>query len=316
MKPLLRSVLLGAIALAGATLATADMRVLVVSGLGGDPQYDERFATWSQMIGQASSSATGDPDVVKRLAGAAATRDAVTTAITAASRELEAGDQFVLVLIGHGSYDGSEYRFNIPGPDITGSEISALLDRFGPGVAQLLVNATSTSGAVAERWARSGRVVITATRSGGERNATRFAGYWADALTSEESDRDKDGSVTAQEAYDYAVRKVADSFKSDAAILTERARISGNDPGRFVVARQGVAALFASDAQLQQLRQEENRIQLRIGELREQKAGLAETDYYDRLEMVLVEIARVGQRIDARLAVLGVNAGGDGNAQP
>ena len=27
------------------------------------------------------------------------------------------------MLIGHGSYDGAEYKFNIPGPDLTGAEI-------------------------------------------------------------------------------------------------------------------------------------------------------------------------------------------------
>jgi hypothetical protein len=153
-------------------------------------------------------------------------------------------------------------------------------------------------------------VVITATKSGGERNATRFGGYWAEALGSSEADRDKDGNVTAQEAFDFATRKVTESFKSDAAIATEHARLAGGDPGRFVVARLGAAALFASDAQLSALRSEQDGIEQRIDTVRAQKGSLATDEYYARLEPVLLDMARLGRRIDARLAQLGVQPGG------
>jgi hypothetical protein len=197
----------------------------------------------------------------------------------------------------------------IPGDDLTGSELVTLMDRFQKGVTQLVVDATSTSGAIVDKLAGPQRVVVAATRTGGERQATRFGGYWAEALGSSDADKDKDGNVTAQEAYDFANRKVVESFKSDAAIATEHARIAGSDPGRFVVARLGAAALFASDAQLSALRAEQDGIERRIDELRVQKGGLSADDYYDRLEPVLVEMARVGQRIDARLAQLGVAEG-------
>lgn len=310
----LRLVPLLALGLVAAGTAAAATQVVVVSGLGGDPQFDDRFAGWSSKVEKASVTATGDAARVLRFSGEGARREVIDAALQRAARTLRSGDHFVLVLLGHGTYDGNEYRLNIAGPDITGTEIAALLDKFPEGVSQLVVNATSTSGAVAEKWAKPGRVVITATRSGGERNATRFGGFWADALVSDEADLDKDGSVTAQEAYDFAVRKVADSYKSDSAVLTERARINGADPARFVVARLGAAALFASDAQLVALREEQNQIELRLGQIKAQKATLAVDDYYNRLEPVLVELAKLGQRIDARLAALGVNTGGTSSA--
>lgn len=290
--------------------AGAAMRVLVVSGIGGEAAYDERFAQWSEQVAQASATATSDPALVQRLTGNDATSARIEAALREAAQALRAGDQFVLVLLGHGSFDGSEYRLNITGPDLTGAQIGALLDRIPQGVAQLVVNATSTSGATADSWAKPQRVVIAATRTGRERNATRFGGYWAQALTSEEADVDKDGNVTAQEAYDFAVRKVNESFKSDAAVVTEHARISGTEPARFVLARRGAAALFASDAQLVAMREEQNGIEQRIGEIKGQKATLAEDAYYERLEPVLVELARLGARIDARLATLGAARGG------
>lgn len=300
----MRPVLLVAFAIT-ALPATAATQVLVIGGLGGEAQFEERFDEWTGRIAEASISATGDRDGVQRLAGGAARREAIEAALRAAAAELTAEDQFVLVLIGHGSHDGNEYRLNIPGPDITGTQLAALLDRIPATVPQLVVNATSASGAVTERWARPHRVVITATRSAGERNATRFGGFWAESLTSSEADRDKDGTLTALEAYEFANRRVADAYKADAAIVTEHARLVGAEPGRFVVARFGDAALFAGDRELGVLRSQQGEIETRLDAVRAQKAQLTEDQYYERLEPVLVELARLGDRIDARLAALG-----------
>ncbi len=305
MKPVAARVFVTAVAVCMTCAASAATRVLVVSGIGGEPQYDERFAQWSEQVARASATATGDAEQVQRLSGKDARREQIQAALRKAAGELGAGDQFVLVLLGHGTYDGSEYRINIDGPDLTGTELGALLDRIP--AQQLVVNATSASGALADKLVNDRRVVITATRSGGERNATRFGGFWAEALQSDAADVDKDGNVTAREAYDYAVRRVADAFKSDNAILTERARIEGREPSRFVVSRLGPAAMFASDSQLMALRTEQDAIIERLEGFKAQKASLPEDDYYARIEPVLLELARVGVRIDARFAALGVN---------
>jgi hypothetical protein len=290
-------------------ICLAATQVLVVAGRGGEAQFDTRFGDWSQKVAKASVSATGDAKRVVRLAGPEAKLKALQDAIAAAAESLHAGDTFVLVMLGHGSYDGSEYRYMLWGNDITGTDLGALLDRIPSTVQQLVINGTSASGAIVEKWTRPYRVVISATKSAGERNAPKFGGFWADALASDEADRDKDGNLTAQEVYDYANRKVAEAYKSDAAIVTEHARISGNDPSRFVVARIGAAAMFASDAQLIALRNEQGVIEGRLADLRTQKSQLAQEEYFNRIEPVLVELAKVGERVDARLAALGVKTG-------
>ena len=212
-----------------AAQAQAATQVLVIAGLGGEAQYEERFTQWSQTMAGAAVTATGNKDSVVRLAGEGATLEAITRELTRIARAVGPGDQFMLLVVGHGSFDGNDYRLNLPGPDMTGAELLTLIDRIPADVPQLIVNGTSTSGAIADKWARANRVVITATRSGGERNAARFGGFWAEAMTNEAADRDKDGAVTAQEAYDYAVRKVADAFKADAALLTEHAKLTGSE---------------------------------------------------------------------------------------
>jgi hypothetical protein len=295
--------------------AGAATQVLVLSGLGGEPQYEQRFEKWGEQVSKAAVTATGDAALVQRLAGRETTRAKIDSALRAAAQKARAGDRFVLVLFGHGSFDGNDYRFNIPGEDITGVELRTLLDRFPEGVSQLVVNATSTSGAIVDSWAGPRRIVIAATKSGGERNATRFGGYFAEAMGSSDADADKDGNVSAQEAYDYANRKVTESFKTDASVATEHARLAGPDAARFVVARLGAAALLARDPQLAALRGEQDGIEQRIDQMRAQKATLSEDDYYAKLEPVLLEMARLGRRIDARLAQLGV-ANGGGNARP
>lgn len=293
---------------AGMTMAAT--QVLVVAGRGGEAQFDTRFGQWSQKVATASTTVTGDAKQVIRLAGPEAKLKAVQDAFQSAAETLKAGDQFVLVLMGHGSHDGSEYRYMLWGNDITGTDLAALLDKIPSTVQQLVINGTSASGAVVEKWTRPHRVVITATKSAGERNAPKFAGFWAEALGSDEADKDKDGNLTAQEAYDFANRKVTEAYKSDAAIVTEHARISGTDPGRFVVARLGAAALFASDTQLIALRDEQGVIESRLADLRAQKAQWTQDEYFSRIEPVLVDLAKLGERVDARLAALGVKTGG------
>lgn len=304
----------GALWLAAAP-ALAATQVLVVAGLGGDAEFDKRFEAWAEAVATGAATAAGSSGEVTRLSGDAARAAAIEAAMRGAAAKVGPGDTFVLVLLGHGSFDGNDYRFNIPGPDVTGTQLATWLDRFPTTVPQLVVNATSASGAVAERWAKPHRIVITATKTGGERNATRFGAFWAEALGSAEADRDKDGNITAQEAYDFAVRRVEDAYKADAAIATEHSRISGRDPGRFVVARIGDAAKFGSDRELLALREQQVQVEERLGAVRAQKADLPEDQYYAQLEPVLVDMARLGARIDARIVALGGTPGaGEGGS--
>ena len=287
--------------------AHAELRVFVISGLGGEPEYERRFQQQAEAIAHAATRAGAAQDNVVLLTGERARRESFTRELTAFVGKAQKDDQVVVVFIGHGSFDGADYRFNVPGPDVTGREIAAMLDKL-PSNQQLIVNATSSSGAVADAWKQPNRIVITATKSGGERNATRFAQYWVEALTSPEADRDKNETVTAEEAYEFAARKVADTFKSDAALATEHSRIEapagGGAPARFVVARLGNTAILPNDAALAAMLKEQAGIEQQIDALRARKASLPADQYYDELEKVLITLARLDRRIDERKATL------------
>ncbi len=281
----------------------AELRVFVVSGLGGEPDYEHRFQQQAEAVGRAASRAGAKQDSVVVLTGERARLESLQREFATFAGKVQKEDQVAVVLIGHGAYDGQDYRFNLPGPDITGREIGALLNKLA-ATQQLVVDATSASGAMVEAWKRPNRIVITATKSGGERNATRFAQYWIEALSSAEADRDKNDIVTAEEAYEFASRKVADAFKADAALATEHSRIEGGNATGFVVARLGNAAVLPDDPALNALVKEQAGLEQQIEQVKGRKASLDREQYYNELEKVLITLAQLDRRIDERKATL------------
>ena len=124
---------------------------------------------------------TGDPALVHTLSGDGATRQAIEQLFAKLQKESPPEDSLAVILIGHGTYDGYDYKLNIPGPDITGAQLKSLFDGV-PAGRQLIVNTTSASGATLDLWKTDKRIVVAATKNGRERTATVFAQYWVEAL--------------------------------------------------------------------------------------------------------------------------------------
>ena len=283
-------------------LAGAASFTLVVAGLGGEPEYEQRFREQAVAIADAAKKAAGEQGHVVVLTGEQARRDSLKREFQDFAGKVKAADSVTVVLIGHGTYDGEEYRFNVPGADITGAELEQLFDRL-PAKKQLIVNATSSSGATIELWQRPERVVITATKSGGERTATRFAQYWLQAVSGDAADLNKDEVVTAAEAFDYANRQVAASYKSDVSLATEHARIAGEESAAFTVARIGSSAGSSADPEVTALLAQRGQIEQDLDGVQGRKASLSEDQYYDELEGVLVRLALLQKQIDSKRAV-------------
>jgi hypothetical protein len=287
--------LLAALALLAAPAARAELYYLIVGGLGGEPKYEEAFEKEAQSLAGAARRTVGDESRIIVLSGEAATREALRSSLADLAGRVGKSDQLAVFLVGHGSFDGSQYKFNLPGPDVDGQELAALLDDV-PARAELVVNATSASGAVLETWAGENRIVITATRSGAERNATRFAEHWADALSDEEADENKNGIITAQEAFDFASRKVADSYESEGTLATEHPQLVGELAGRFDVAR--LEARRADTPELQALTDKLESLESQVAELRLRREEMPQDEYLQQLQDLLVQLALVQRQID------------------
>ena len=138
---------------------------VTVAGLGGEQDYEQRFESQAQEIDKLLHGSSSDAKVTT-LYGPQATKVNIQNAMSQVARDAKPGDAFVLMLIGHGSFDGYDYKINLPGPDMTGLELATLMDHI-PCTRQLVVNMTSASGGSRAALEKSNRVVITATKSGG-----------------------------------------------------------------------------------------------------------------------------------------------------
>jgi hypothetical protein len=220
----------------------------------------------------------------------------------------------VLMLIGHGSYDGAEYKFNIPGPDLSGADLASLLDHV-PAGRQLVVVTTSSSGGSIEFLRRANRVVITATKGGSEKNATVFARFWAEALRDPAADADKNEAVSALEAFHYAQRKTTEFFETQKRLATEHSVLEDTGKGdgerdpkaengqgklasAFPVVRLGANAAAARDPNKRPLLDKKEQIEDSIDKLKYEKAAMNAADYKKQLTALLLELAKVQEALE------------------
>jgi hypothetical protein len=291
--------------------ARAGVYYVTIAGLGGEPDYDQRFTANAKDLDKLFK-ASGTGVHVTTLTGSDATRARLTETLGTIAHDAKPEDDFVLIMIGHGSFDGEEYKFNLVGPDITAAELAALCDRI-PTRRQLVVNATSSSGGSVAALQKPGRGVIAATKSGTEKNATVFARYWVEALQDPTADLDKSDSISAMEAFEYAQRKTAAFYESQKRLATEHAVFEDtgrNEPVRepaknegmllasFPVLRIGAAQKQANDPAKQSLLAKKEDLEQKIDALKYQKAAMDPADYKQQLTAALVELAQVQQELD------------------
>lgn len=312
------SVALGTAALLAAAAAPgrAQARVVVVSGLGGEPVYEERFRRWGATIAEAARSVPGVSagDVVflaedPAAAGPAADGRSTLEEVERTFQELAARPDsapLLVVLIGHGSADARGARVNLPGPDLTATALDALLE-VGGGQPVAVVVASSSSGAFLAPLAGAARVVVTATRAGGERQATRFAAHFAEAFAGGAADTDKDRRVSLLEAFRYAEAEVERSFSASGQLQTEHPVLDDDGDGaagegdgalaaRFFLGSATGAAGDAADiagatGTLRELLEERARIEGEVEALKLRKDEMDPDTYDAALEDLFVRLA-------------------------
>ena len=215
--------------------------LLVVSGLSGEPRYAETFHNWAtKMLGAAEARWGLPAENVVYLAermdrdpnriSARSTRENVEEAFRDIAERAGPSDQVFILLIGHGTTRDGEALFNLPGPDMSAVDFARLLGSL-PTQKVAFVNAASSSGDFLAALSGPNRTVITATRSGHEKNETIFARFFVEAYAGEGADADKDERVSVLEAFNFARREVARVYESDGLLLTEHALLDDDGDG-------------------------------------------------------------------------------------
>lgn len=283
---------------------------LIVTGLAGEPKLAESYAQDGAALRDAITRMGGTATLLSESSTPRSDRTGLQQAFARLTQSSERGDRILIVLIGHGGTDGLEARFNIPGPDVTASDLAHLLEPLA-GREVAVVVATSSSGAFVSSISAPGRVIVTATRSATENEEVTFPHYFARAFSSDGADTDKDGGISIAEAFEYARREVARFYEQSKRMATEHALLDDNGDGKGSLtldANDGARArLFVLRAASPVVMSDSVRVLLaqradlerQVADLKAHKSTMAADAYDAALEKLLLQLARIGQAVRA-----------------
>ena len=290
---------------------------LIINGASGEPAYAKQFEQWTASLRGALLGRFGfAKDRVKVLTekpadstSAPATAEEVRKTFAALRTQLNPENVLFVFMIGHGSFD-KEAKFNLVGPDLSAGDYHALLSAL-PSQRVVIFNLASASGEFIKPLAARGRIVVTATRSGQETNATRFTEYLLVAMLAADSDTDQDGHISVLEAFTYANRLTAEFYARAGRLATEHALLEDNGDGvghPKLEAGDGLLARAtyldslsveqaAGNAAIAKLVRDRTRLEGEIAQLIARKSGMPEAEYETQLEKLFIELAKVNRAI-------------------
>ena len=316
-----------ATALVPAAAHAQNTHILLISGLGGDPEYTGVFHGWLSRFADAATEKYGVPPERITYLGekteldptrirARSTAENIRAAFSEIAAAMAPNDDLIVLLAGHGTFRNETARFNIPGPDLTPADMGALLAGLGDHRVTF-VNTASASGPFVEALSGPSRTIITATRSGRERNLTRFGLHFVDAFADDGADADKDSRISMLEAFRYALREVEREYEGGNLLMTEHAVLDDNGDGEgsreldelegdgalartvFLASVGGAAGGRKLTPELRSLHEAKAEIEARIADLRRVKGQMSLDRYENELEELLVELALKNREIRA-----------------
>jgi len=299
-----------------------------VASASGEEQFKEQFWDWGSRLQRALTEMGvpkedvlflfEDPSKGAALVFGKPTKSELTRAADKLGNDSKEGDLVLVVLLGHGSSDGRNYKFNLVGPDATGADLEQLLSRFSRQQVAL-VAATPCSGGLTRTLAGKNRVIISATKSELENNQTAFGGFFVEAFENRAADSDKNRRVSMLEAYLYSRKKVEDWYKERQKLATEHPLLDddGNGKASSVPSPEtgdgllagrlspgpGVETVVAANAspgnqkELRELQLAKKRVEADIEALKYKKSTMENAEYQKNLERLLLELARTDGRI-------------------
>ncbi len=218
--------------------APAVQEVVLVKGIGGEPAFTESIQSTAVMWEKAARAAGHRVVLVSGAgeAGGASQFEQLRTTLEgfgeAANHAQGVPDVLWLVLIGHGSAQGTSPKFALEGPDLSAEALASMLAKVRCPV--IVVAGFSCGGAFVKPLSAPGRVIVAATRSGEEENWARFSKCFAEAVIGTSADADSDGQVSVFEAWRHAVSQVEAFYKDQGRMLTEHAVLEDTGDGKPV----------------------------------------------------------------------------------
>jgi hypothetical protein len=311
--------LLAVLSVVPSTAAAAERYALVVSGASGGAEYATQYAAWTKDLTAVLVERmkidrshlrvlTDTPD-----GASAATAANVRQFLATVRRSMSRDDLLFVVLIGHGTYDGVDAKFNLVGADLESAQWAELIGGL-PGRV-IVVNTTSASFPFIERLTGERRVVITATDSVAQRFDTVFPAFFIKALQSDAADLDKNDRVSMWEAFIAATGDVRRYYQRRGQLATERALLDDNGDGvggdagnsgedgslaTHTYLDEPLSGALPTDEVLLKLLQRRASLEADLDELKVRRSFLKPAEYQTEFERLMVELARVNRDIRAR----------------
>lgn len=283
---------------------------IIITGLGGMPEYEENFVRWATGIEKVFREELKAE--VRSIDARKQKRTDILKVFDEASSAVPAQGEVWLFLVGHGNHDGKNYRFNISGPDLTDEDLNSFLNTLGDRRA-CVVAATGASGILIPELSKKNRVLVTATKNEFERQPPLFLSFFLEAITSAQADLDMNGKVSLLEAFNFSQAQVKNWFEEKGRLQTEHPLLDDNGDGKGTpqpnrTDGEGVLAamvyLSAPPAQAyktleaKQLANDKIKIERDIEDLKYRKKDLPEAEYYQQLENLLVQLSKLNAKIE------------------
>jgi hypothetical protein len=298
----------------------ADQRfALIVSGAAGGAEYVTQYDRWSVQLSKTLiETLKFNPALITTLSDTtrsvdASTAENVRRVIASVASRMTRDDVFFVLLIGHGTFDGTDAKFNLVGPDLESAEWSALLKTI-PGRV-VLVNTSSASFPFLERLSGPRRVVITATDSAAQRYDTVFPQYFIRALADPSADLDKNDRISIWEAFAAASAAVRRHYQQRGQLSTEHALLDDNGDGvgsevttpgddGSVASRtyldESLPGAQPTDDVLLKLLQRKATLEAEVEDLKIRRTFLPPPEYAKEFERLMIELAKVSHDIRQR----------------
>ncbi len=290
---------------------------LIVAGVSGTEKFAASQKTWVSSLQSTLQERLGfSADRITVLSEngtgtAIANRDNVVRTLASFKSKLTADDTLLIVLIGHGTFDGTAAKFNLVGPDMDSREWKAALD--GNGARLVFVNTTSSSFQFVPALSGKNRIVIAATDSAAQKYATVFPQYFIEALDQgAKADNDKNGRLSVWEAFAYASQAVKQAFEKQGTLVTERSVIddNGDGVGKEAAAEKGTDGVLAkttfldplpasssANPELAGLEKRRITLEAEIEQLKAKKGEMPAGQDEEEFERLAIELAKTSAQI-------------------
>ncbi len=289
--------------------------VIVVVGEPGESRYEAMFLEWVSRWERAATKANCQYQAIGLQNSTSDEQDRDALSRVLKSMIQESPETLWIVMIGHGTFDGSKAKFNLRGPDITAAELNEHLSAISSRIA--IINCSSASGPFISQLSAENRVVITATQSGLESNFARFGEYLSKLIDDPSADLDKDGQTSLLEAWLAASKQTQEYYDVQSQLSTEHAVLDDNGDrkgtpadwfrgihlvksttddslpdgtfaNQFILVSDQNSATLPND-----VRSKRDQLELKLVQLRQRKATLSESDYLNELESLLMPLAEL-----------------------